>query len=65
MIEQTLEVRRIERVHADRVALWLAPPHTPEQPWPSAPEHRIEVPVDDECPTGTRWTVRYEREVAE
>jgi len=57
----TATVRRIERIDAESVRLTLAS----DAPIGYGVEHIIIVPVADECPTGTPWTITYAREVAE
>lgn len=64
-VEQLVEVRRIERLSPETVRLTLIAVHddaTTPRPWN---ERYLDVPVEDEVPTGTRFmcTETYVQEV--
>lgn len=56
MIQRQYAVRRIERISEDSVRLTLVAPEGPEM---IRSEHIIDVPVDQEVPTGTKFDVTY------
>lgn len=53
-VEQLVEVYRIERINSEKVRLTLVPVHDPSQPRPWS-ERYLDVSIEDEVPTGTRF----------